>query len=304
VHFTDGTDLTADAPRALYQVDKDRLDLSPGDGDVGPPPHVTDGQMSIFARNIELTPTDRQLKADTKVRSSMQPRKAGAPAANGGNESRVPSMLKQDEPVNVTSNRLEYDGSGSLATYAGNALLWQGDTSIKGDTITVDDKNGNLTAEGDVRTQILIDEMDENTKKPKVTRTNGRAKSFVYTDARRQATYTTAANISGLQGDLSGDKIELFLKDNSNELERVEAYGTVVSTEADRTFKGDRFTYTAADGHVVMTGKPAEMIENTPPNCRKTFAPVLIYDRAKRLASSDGKGQPMQTTSLKCGSDR
>ena len=133
------------SPRALYQVEKDRIDLSPGDGEPGPPPSVVDGQISIFARNIELIPSGRKLKADTKVRSSMQPQKNGTTAAN--DRGRVPSMLKQDEPVNVTSNRLEYDGSASLAVYSGDALLWQKDTSIKADTITVDDLTGTLTAE-------------------------------------------------------------------------------------------------------------------------------------------------------------
>ena len=32
VTFTDGTRLQAEAPRAIYQVAQDRLDLSPGDG--------------------------------------------------------------------------------------------------------------------------------------------------------------------------------------------------------------------------------------------------------------------------------
>jgi lipopolysaccharide transport protein LptA len=304
VHFTDGPDLTADAPRALYRVDEDRIDLSPGDGDIGPTPNVADGQMSIDARNIELTVSGRQLKADTKVRSSMQPRKAGAPAANGGNAARVPSMLKQDEPVNVTANRLEYDGSGSLATYSGNALLWQGDTSITGDTITVDDKNGNLAAQGTVRTEIAIEDTDPKTKQKKSTRTNGRAESFVYDDAKRQATYTTGASIAGLQGDLAADRIELFLKEKNNELERIEAYGTVVSKEGNRTFTGDRFTYTAADERMVMIGKPATAVDLTPPNCSKTVATVLIHDRATGLRSGEGKGQPMRTDPIPCTAGR
>ena len=61
-------------------------------------------------------------------------------------------MLKQDEPVNVKSNRLNYDGANSLATYEGNATLWQDDTTIKADKIVVEDKTGNLRATTNVMT--------------------------------------------------------------------------------------------------------------------------------------------------------
>ena len=43
----------------------------------------------------------------------------------------MPTMLKQDRPVNVTSNRLDYDGV-SEATYSGNALLWQDKSQDRG----------------------------------------------------------------------------------------------------------------------------------------------------------------------------
>ena len=60
----------------------------------------------------------------------------------------MPAMLKQDQPVTVTSNRLDYDGVAD-ATYSGNALLWQGNGSrISGDTIVLDDRTGNLVARG------------------------------------------------------------------------------------------------------------------------------------------------------------
>ena len=101
------------------------------------PTSATGASASMRAPSASRS-TTRKLNADTRVRSSMQPatqggRRAGArgprqrPATSGA---RVPSMLKQDEPVNVTSNRLEYDGAAGHAVYRGNARLWQGDTSV------------------------------------------------------------------------------------------------------------------------------------------------------------------------------
>ena len=65
-------------------------------------------------------------------------------------------MLAQDKEVNVTSNRLVYTAAG--ATYTGDAKLWQDKTTVKGATILIDEKTGNLTASGGATTVFMFDE--------------------------------------------------------------------------------------------------------------------------------------------------
>ncbi|HEY3885659.1 MAG TPA: hypothetical protein VGL62_10655, partial [Vicinamibacterales bacterium] len=162
VHFTNGVTTTADAPTAIYVIAADRLDLSPESGDTGRGPHVSDGRVTVDARNIHMTLGAQTMKADTNVRSLMQQTDdktagrgsaagSGAPGASGsgGQPVHMPSMLKQDQPVNVRSNRLDYDASKSVATYAGNARLWQegqSGTVIQSDQIVLEDETGNLHA--------------------------------------------------------------------------------------------------------------------------------------------------------------
>ena len=82
-------------------------------------------QLTVEALNIHLSPSSKKLTADTDVRSSIKPQKRKRGGLHRGRRSGMPSvMLKQDKPVNVTSNRLDYDGVAE-ATYSGNALLWQ-----------------------------------------------------------------------------------------------------------------------------------------------------------------------------------
>ena len=69
-------------------------------------------------------------------------------AANKEDRTKVPGMLKADEDVMVTAAGLNYDGPHSKATYTGQARLSQGETSIKAETIIVDDKTGDLAAAG------------------------------------------------------------------------------------------------------------------------------------------------------------
>jgi LPS export ABC transporter protein LptC/lipopolysaccharide transport protein LptA len=289
VHITDGPETVLDARRVIYRLAEDRMDLSPGEGDPGPESQVTDGRITVKARTIELALATRRMKADTDVRSTLLPQRSAAQAGGRGAgpappaEGRLPSMLRQDEPVNVTSNRLEYDGSASSAVYSGTARLWQGATNIQAATLILDDKNGNLTARDNVRTRMMMSEVDPRTKVRKETPTEGRAETFEYDDARRLATYTEKAHINGPQGDVTADKIELFLASKANELQRAEAYGTVTVKDALRTATGTRLTYTAADDQYVMTGavgNPVVVIEKKPGSCAKTLGSRLTFRRA------------------------
>jgi lipopolysaccharide export system protein LptA len=287
VKIEDGT-TTAEGPRALYHVAKDTFDISPSSGDPGPAPSVNDGRVLVHARTISLTIGTKNLKAETDVRSSIQPskRENGKPASGAGERDaggKLPALLKGDEPVNVTSNHLDYDGGKALATYTGNAKLFQGQTSVLGDTIVVDDRSGNLTAKGGVRTRMFLEEMDSKTKKTRLVETTATGDTLVYEDAKRLATYTTGptakAHIVGTQGDVTADRIQLFLKKDTNELERAEADGNVVVKEGVRTATGQHLTYTPADDKYVMTGLPVQIEERTPTDCRMTEGNMLTFLR-------------------------
>lgn len=311
VRFTDGPEVVAEAPRAIYHVERDRIDLSPSDGDPGPAPNVNDGRVFVEARAIEFTLGSRKLKADTNVRSLLQGGRKPSTTAAGTNPeaSRLPSMLKQDQPVTVTSNKLQYDGGASTATYEGNARLWQNDTRVEADTIVVDDRTGNLTARGNVRTVMFFADADPKTKQRTLAKTTGRADVLVYEDARRLAVYTTngatKANVLGPQGDVTGDRIELYLKSEVNELERAEADGAVIVTESVRTAKGSHLTYTAADDRYVMTGAPLEVVEQTPPDCKKTVGAILTFHRsADRIDVAGPGGVASVTTPVACAAGR
>lgn len=303
VKFSEPPDFVAEAQQGIYDIARDRLDLMPADGLPGPPsPAVTDGSVSVAARTIQFGLSTRELTADTKVRSTIQPRKNG----RSTERSKVPSVLSQDEPVNVTSNRLTYKGKDSAAVYTGNVTLWQGsDTTIKAPMITIDEKTGNLTAAGGVTTSLIIeDSKDKGTPKTRDA-TLGRAESFTYDDAKRLATYTGKAQITGPQGDVVGEKIELFLKAKVNELERAEAYGTngaVQVRESKRIAKGSHLTYTASDDKYLMIGTPVEIIQEKDGVCRQTIGTSATFNRASELATVQGSvaGKiPMTAVTLK-----
>ena len=61
------------------------------------------------------------------------------------------------------------------ATYEGRpAVLWQSDTSIKGSTIGIDSKSGDLSASGSVLTTTILEQTDKQTKKKDRVRSTAR----------------------------------------------------------------------------------------------------------------------------------
>jgi lipopolysaccharide transport protein LptA len=226
------------------------------------------------------------MTADTRIRSTILAQTS--PSTRGG-EARIPPMLAQDKEVNVTSNRLQYKGTS--ATYSGNVMLWQGKTTIKAGTIVIEEKSGNLNASESVATVFFFEEVDPKTGLRKSAESTGTAEAFSYDDAKRLATYTGKAKLEGTQGNLTGDRILLFMKADHNELERTQAFGTngsVVVKEGARIGKGNHLTYTAADDTYFMTGTPVEVTEEKEGTCTITLGADLTFSRSSDTAQVNG----------------
>ena len=308
VHIVDG-DTVGDAPRAVHQVAQDAFELSLSPGDPGPQPSLYDGRVQVYARTINFTISTKKLRAETDVRSSVQPSRNGTakgttpPAAKGRGSApdagKVPSMLEQDQPVNATSATMDYDGAAGVATYTGQAKLWQEKTQVQGDVITVDDKSGNLTAEGHVRSVMVFDEIDTATRKKQAVQTTATGDRLVYDEARLVATYTTGAtakaHLVGSQGDVTADRIELFMKEGSRELDRAEADGNVTVIEGLRTATGQHLTYTPADQTYVMTGAPVQIVEKSPKECRISDATTVTFRKdAEAMTMQNNRYAPVK----------
>ena len=82
---------------------------------------------------------------------------------------------------------------------------------------------------------MMIDDVDPRRSSARRRARRATPSTFVYEDAKRLATYTGKAHLVGPTGDSPAEQIELFLKQDSNELDRAEGDG-----ERDGRSQGDR----------------------------------------------------------------
>jgi lipopolysaccharide export system protein LptA len=280
VRFEEGKMSTLSA-EGRYDIDKGTLALS-GSEPGALVPHIVNEQIAIDAATIDVTLVGPKVKAVGNVRSELRPASEAT-----GNDVKMPSMLKKDLPVIVLGNALDYDGVTAKGTYTGAARLHQGDTSIKGETIVIDNRAGNLSASGNVATTTVLEQVNQEKQKERV-HSIATAKDMTYDDAVRRLTYTGSAHMSGSDGDMTAARIDLYLKESGDELERAEAYDTVTLREQNRETKGMKMIYTPVNETYVVTGTPVKIVDQCQ---RETIGKTLTFNKGTDNIVVDGNSQ-------------
>ena len=301
--------LRAGAAEARYDPAKGTLALKGADS--AGVPCVADDQITIQASSIDVGLTSRRMDAKGSVNTTM--RGPGARCRGGGvaarktgpGKAQTPGLLKDDQPVNVTAETLAYQGEAGRAVYSGRVALVQGkDTSLRADTITLDQESGDLIASGSASSILLMDD----------TRADGNGHEIRYDNAKRVVTYAGAvpargappvppaareARLIGPQGNLRAQRIEVFLAAAGGGVERLEAYTDVfvrLQPPSARTARGARLTYLAEDGRYEMRGAagvPVTIVDPPPPGadpktCSEASGNTLIFYKSTDNIVIDG----------------
>jgi LPS export ABC transporter protein LptC len=296
--------LKACAARLDYQPAKGTLALS-GDTGAGKP-IVAEEQTAIEAAAIDVTLDSRRMLAKgsvvTRVGTPARCRPAAArPAAQQG-PNRMPGLLREGAAATIRAAALDYEGEAGKAVYSGRASITQTDTSINADRITLDQKNGDLTATGSAITTMVLDGGT----------TLGRAYEIVYVDAKRLIRYAAPPigtilppapagrgpapvrepQVSGPQGDLRAtNRIDVTLSMQGGDVERIDAYGSVRFQQGTRTASGgERLTYDAQEGKYEMTGGAATPVVFFA-DCRESRGKTLIFYKSNDTIVIDGESE-------------
>jgi lipopolysaccharide export system protein LptA len=277
----------AEAGEAQYQPVRNTLSLTSEGGRQRSV--VTDDQIHVEAREIDVTLEGHAMAARGSVRTTLSGR--SSKSKDRDSEGRLPGLLKEGQPASINAERLDYSGGNGRAEYSGDATLVQGDTAIRGDQIILDQQKGDMVASGSARSSLSLDK----------GRTDGRAHEIRYDEAKRTVAYSAGgvapkngqagsaplAQVSGPDGDLRGDRIEVVLASGDNDVERLEAYNRVTMVLGARTASGDRLTYHAREERYVMAGTgvtPVSIRES----CRETTGRTLTFFKSTDKMVVDG----------------
>lgn len=285
VRFEDG-ELRASAAGAEYEPATGTLRLAGADEGGGP--RVADAQIQIEAESIDVTLDGPTMIAKGTVKTVLQAATAG----------RMPGLLDERSAVNVNADALEYQGPAGAAVYAGSATLWQGETAVRGDTITIDRSRGDLIVSGAARSNLVFD----------TGASVGRAAEIRYDDAARRLTYGRlgpagaaggSSQLSGPQGDLRAGRIEVRLARSESRIEGLDAYTDVTIRLDRRLATGDRLAYDAGEERYVMTGiatVPVKIVEE----CRETIGRTVVFFKSADRIIVDGN-EEVRTQSSRSG---
>ena len=279
-------EVVAHADEALYTLTTSQVELVRGETE-GRTPRLQDGRRgSIQALTVTLDLDSGRITARGDVESVLSTQ-----AEVGDPDLHRPGMLEASEPVYVTAAELDYDDEAEATTYSGGARLWQSTTVFDASDIALYDVTGNLTASGAVRTEFLINQINDETGLQEESLTMGHAQEFDYANDEHLATYITDARLAGPRGDITGDVIRVFLQPDGRTLERVEADGNVELIMSTRLVSGDTLVYYDADGRYEMRGEPVRITEQQDEGCRETTGRSLIFFLTEDAVSVDGQSE-------------
>jgi lipopolysaccharide export system protein LptA len=244
--YTSGTQRAA-AERARYTPADQILTLTGS-------PRIVDAGMATTARTVRLnrSTSDAFAQGDVKTTySDLKPEPSGA-------------LLASSDPIHVTAESMTAHNSPAIATYKGNARLWQNANVIEAPTIQFQKEARTAEAEsvsGQKVSTVLVG-TDKNGKGTPVRIISSR---LSYRDSERKAHFEGGVTAQGSDLTITSNQMDVFLasshgtpaapqSQNLSKLEKMVASGSVLITEPNRRATGDKLTYTASDDKFVLTG--------------------------------------------------
>jgi lipopolysaccharide export system protein LptA len=281
--------LRAESVEAAYNVTAGTLNLR------GPatakPPMIKNERVDLRkATTIDVMLTPFKIDASGKVEAVFAPGRT--PGEQGT------TLFNAEEAVVVVCDKLTFDETSGEGTYTGAParIVQDSGNQIRGTVITMNEKAGTLVANGNVTTVLPLAATTEQGAKGNSI---GKAGHFEFDDAKRRALFSkgdSLAQLNGSQGNLRANSIELTLVEKSNDLQRLNADGSVEVEIEDRKAFGDSLVYHPTDARYVLNGTPVRLIRG----CQESAGRTVTFYRASERVVVDGNESRSQTKGGKC----
>jgi lipopolysaccharide transport protein LptA len=275
-------EMVATAEEGTYDSAKETLKLRSPQG--GRRPRATNAEMEVTANEIDADLKSDNLVAAGRVDSFLTPSSKPKTKSAGG-------LFESGKQITGTSERLTYRRDAGTAVYEGEVFLVQGDSSLRGDRVEIDDVKSDLVAKGRVISKLAmaIGSAPADGKPQEPSEIS--AGQLVYTDAARTAVYTGGAKLDTPTGEsLQGDQVTLTLEPGDRKLKTAVAVAPAGSQVRillleGRQALGTRVTYTAATDTYQVLGSLAAFVfpatDRGPGECTVVSGSELVFPRTE-----------------------
>ncbi len=275
-------------------------------------PRIVDAGMETTARAIRLNRGTGDGFADGDVKSSYSDLKA----QTGG------AFLAGSDPVHVTAESMTARNNPTIATYTGNARLWQNANVVRAPSIQFQKEQRKLVADskGEQKVSTVLVGTDKSGKAMPMTVTSAH---LVYRDSDRKVQFDGGVTVHGSDLTITAQQMDVLLADSNQtvearassplqrvttggtpaapksqssgpaRLEKIVASGSVVITEPARRATGQRLVYTASDDKFVLTGGPPSIFDAE--HGKITAVSLTLFRRDGRVVVEGDSRSPAVT---------
>jgi lipopolysaccharide export system protein LptA len=237
-------DQNAVAESAVYDGRKEILSFR------GKRPMVWDAKSRTQADEIDHDRQRDETHAKGDVRTTYYSRETT-------NESTPFNNTKS--PIFITAERADAQNKAGIAVYTIGARGWQDDNFIKADRIELYKDDKRMVAIGNVESALYQARQETSPGKREVVPGFATADRMTYSDAERKIHYEGSVKARQGTDRLEASAVDVYLMEETNEVDRLNADGNVVLIQPGRRGVGDKLAYTAEDGRAVLTGKSARV---------------------------------------------
>jgi lipopolysaccharide export system protein LptA len=245
---------------------------------------------------VELDERQKGIRAEANARAVFETKPES---------SKVPALLGDSkQPTYARAARMVFDDASRTAVLSGGATLWQGESSLSGQDVTLNDVERTLVAVGQTRTLLAsrreVTKQRSGSKEKERDGTTDReptlvtARRVIYRESEGRAVFDEAVAIVQGPRRATADRATALLGAN-RQVERVELLGSVSLTDslAGRTGAADRAIDLPREERTILEGSPA-WVKDAQGN-RVEGATLTIRDRGHTVEVTAPPGGKTQT---------
>jgi LPS export ABC transporter protein LptC len=251
--------------------------------------HVESGGSKLSADRIEVDRPRQQIRGDGNARAVF------APDPKDQRPAPVSFVGDRKKPTFGKADRVVLDDAAKVATLTGKASLWQDDSSLFADSITLSDAEKSVLAVQNVRAVLAPSQKDAKQARSAGRAAEARGASVVtsrrmrYRDTDHSARFENGVAVTRGGWSATGGDATAWL-DDQGEVVSTEISGDVKMTDrtVGRTGEAEKALDYPKEGKTVLWGSPARVTDSGGNRVAGAVLTIVDHGRTVQITAPEG----------------